>query len=153
MLTKEAIIEKYPNGQIEWHIPIEWYTLGKYRKHGVSKQFYRDGKLKIERNYVHGLAVGSEKIYYPDGAIMSELPFDNKGQRDGKYVYYHRDGSTETVDYEAGEPKGKPQRFDRRGREIKKRDAGADKRGEPGPKKIMPGDNVPASVLRRSALQ
>ena len=49
MLTKDAIVEKYPNGQIEWRIPIEWYVVGRYRRHGEAIQYYPTGEVKLRR--------------------------------------------------------------------------------------------------------
>lgn len=136
MLTEKALITKYPNGQVEWRIPIEWIALGVYRFHGSAQQFYVDGALKLVRQYEHGVEEGDEVMYYRDGKVMSVLPFRN-GLKEGTYCFYHPDGNTEEVVYEGGERK----------ETHDKPDPGR----EPGAKKILPGDYVPASASRRSA--
>ena len=150
MLTKDAITTKYANGQTEWNIPIEWHAVGVYRRHGEAIQYYPTGEVKLRRSYVHGVEVGEEKIYYRNGNVMSIIPFKD-GRKDGKHIFNHPDGSREEVEYEAGECKqGSAHKFDKNGKERKDRNEKPDGRGEPGPKKILPGDHVPASVSRRT---
>ena len=159
MLTKDAIVAYYKNGQLEWRIPIEWHVVGAYRFHGEAQQFYPNGARKLVRTYEHGVEVGAEFMYYPDGSPMSVLPFNAKGQKHGEYMFFPKEGGREQVIYENGEAVGSPRKFDKAGAEIMRRVAPAkepeetkdeaDNGGrEPGAKKILPGDHIPASLTR-----
>ena len=150
MLTKEAILEYYPNGQIEWRIPIEWHAFAVYRFHGEAIQYYMSsdgslGPVKIKRNYQHGVEVGEEVIYYPDGKVMSTLQFRD-GRKEGAYIFNHQDGSREECSYEGGNfVEQSIKRFDKHG---KHKDEKPEPRRETGSKKILPGDNIPSSLTR-----
>lgn len=144
MLTKDAIVEKYPNGQIEWRIPIEWYVVGRYRKHGEAVQYYPTGEVKIRRTYEHGKEIGDEVMFYRDGSVMSRLPLVN-GQKHGTYVFNHPDGSREEADYENGELR-RTRKLDKKGKEKPKKDDQPERDRETGPKKILPGDHVPSAL-------
>lgn len=147
MLTKDAIIEKYPNGQVEWHMPIEWHAWRAYRRHGESIQYYPTGEVKLRRTYEHGKEVGREIIYYRDGSVMSTVTFVD-GRPDGKHTFTHKDGSTEEAKYVSGAlDAGSIKRYDQRGRIINKRQNAQPARN-PGTQTILPGDNVPPALAR-----
>lgn len=148
MLTKDAIVEHYQNGRLEWHIPIEWHAVGAYRFHGDAVQYYPTGEVKLTRTYEHGVEVGEEIIYYRDGDVMSRLSFNKDGKKDGTYVYNHPDGTREEADYDGGEDPIRTRKFDKQGKEKKKKNDQPERGAEPGPKKILPGDHIPPSLLR-----
>ena len=144
MLTKEAIVEHYPNGQLEWRIPIEWHVVGAYRFHGEAVSYYPTGEIKIRKVYEHGLLVGDEVMYYRDGSVMSILPF-KAGRKEGVYSFRHPDGSQEECEYKDGEPvDGSIRKLDQQGKEKKGNAAKREPNLEP--KKILPGDHIPASL-------
>jgi antitoxin component YwqK of YwqJK toxin-antitoxin module len=152
MLTKDAIIERYPNGFIEWYMPIEWHVFGSYRLHGQATQYYPTGEVKLTRTYDHGLETGEEIMYYKDGSVMSRLPFKD-GMKDGLHVFTHPDGSREEVTFEAGELKRETaKKFDKNGKEKVKKNESTDGSGNADSKKILPGDYVPAALARKSVV-
>ena len=147
MLTKDAIVEYYPNGQLEWNIPIEWHVVGVYRRHGEAVQYYPTGEVKIRRTYKHGKEMGDEVMYYRDGSIMSRLTFKN-GKKEGPYVFNHPDGSREEAAYEGGELKeGSIRHFDKDGKEKARKNEILQRDRDTGAKKIMPGDHIPAHII------
>jgi uncharacterized protein len=130
MLTKDAILAYYSNGQIEWKIPIEWHVYGAYRRHGEAFSYYPTGEIKSRRTFEHGAIVGEEMMYYRDGSVMSVVPFKN-GRIDGVHIFRHPNGREERKEYEQG---------------LIKHDAKSERAAEP--KKILPRDHIPASLLR-----
>lgn len=148
MLTKDAIIEKYENGQTEWLIHIEWHVYGHYRPHGEAVQYYPTGEVKIKRTYEHGKEVGEEIQYYRDGSVRSILPFKD-GKKDGKYVFHYSDGQREECEFAGGElVHGSVRRFDKDGKPRGVKENEPNPRTEPEVKKILPGDHIPPSLLR-----
>lgn len=139
MLTKDAIVQYYrhPKGQLEWHIPIEWHEVGRYRFHGEATQYYPTGEIKVRRTYHHGVEIGEEIMYYKDGGVMSVLPFKN-GKKDGTHTFIHPGGKTEQVKYAEGEIE-KPK---------EKGSDAADSGRQPESKKILPRDYIPPALRR-----
>lgn len=56
---------------LEWDIPLD----AQGKRHGQAIQYYRDGKTKLTRTYVHGREQGTETLFYPDGTIYHTLEF------------------------------------------------------------------------------
>lgn len=72
--------------------------------HGVCKEFYDDGKIKLELNYNMGMRDGMQTEFYETGEKYVETPFtDNK--IDGTKYRYKKDG---TVVFEVPYKKGLP---------------------------------------------
>ena len=143
-LTKDAIITHYPNGRLEWHIPVEWHAYARARRHGEATQYYPSGEVKLKRTYEHGVEVGEEIMFYRNGSVMSRLPFKN-GKHEGTHVFNHPDGTSEEAVYENGELKS-TKRLDKNGKEKPRKNDQPDRGPAAGPKKILPGDHVPPSL-------
>ena len=147
MLTKEAIVTHYPNGQLEWRVPIEWHVYGHYRRHGEALQYYPSGEVKLHRTYEHGVEVGTETIYYKNGSVMSTLNFTN-GKKEGVHIFNHPDGSREECSFASGElARSSIKHFDEKGKE-KLRTHEPDSKGPTELKKILPGDHIPSSFVK-----
>jgi len=61
---------------------------------GKAQQFYPNGTLKFEVNFVNGLREGIEKNYFDDGKLLNEIPYIN-GDYNGLYKQYHHNGVIE----------------------------------------------------------
>jgi len=54
---------------------IEWnYKKGK--REGISREYYKSGKLKIEENYKNGQKI-NKKVYHKTGELKSEKDYPN----------------------------------------------------------------------------
>lgn len=69
----------------------------------VKKEFYPDGKLMIEQEFINdSIAEGYYRKYYPSGKIQIELSYRNNVE-DGKETSYYESGNVYSiVNYTAG---------------------------------------------------
>jgi len=58
---------------------------------GLQKDYYEDGKLKMELNYKNGKPEGLGRSYYPNGKVFIEENYKN-GERDGVAKAYDENG-------------------------------------------------------------
>lgn len=91
MLDARGIKEFHKNGQVEWDIPLHGIP-GK--RHGLARNYYDTGAIKIERPYNMGVVEGVEYLYYPDGKIWQEIHYVG-GKKNGPVKMFYRDGSPE----------------------------------------------------------
>lgn len=73
---------------------------------GPVREFYANGKLKLEANYTDGKLNGTYREYFPNGQLKV---FENwvAGRREGASVSYFEDGSVQfQVIYQGGVPAG-----------------------------------------------
>ncbi|MCH1478554.1 MAG: toxin-antitoxin system YwqK family antitoxin, partial [Crocinitomicaceae bacterium] len=77
---KHTIKKHFDTGEIL----EEQYLNGK--KEGISKKWYKNGKLKSEANYKGGKKEGPCKNWYSNGQLKSEFVY-----KDGKYDGIHRE--------------------------------------------------------------
>lgn len=61
-------------------------------KHGLAKQYYRDGTLRLEINYENGLKHGFSKQYYRDGKLYQYTEYEY-GKIEGIRKKYHQNGN------------------------------------------------------------
>ena len=74
---------------------------------GIWKQYFDDGKLKLESFYVKNVRSGTFKTYYPNGMKETSGFFANNLMED-KWQYFDETGALKmTVDYRKGLPKDK----------------------------------------------
>jgi antitoxin component YwqK of YwqJK toxin-antitoxin module len=45
--------------------------------HGVVREWYEDGKPKVETNFVEGKRHGSNQYWFPDGTLMKTQRYEN----------------------------------------------------------------------------
>ena len=60
-------------------------------KNGLSKNFYENGEVEIETNYVNDRKEGETKLYYPGGKICKRLIYKND-LRNGIEEHYYKNG-------------------------------------------------------------
>ncbi|MFC1584285.1 toxin-antitoxin system YwqK family antitoxin [Fibrobacterota bacterium] len=113
----EKIKEKetyYPNKQLKerWNVTLDagkeiknglyesWHDNGKRKyvshylddqKHGVHKEFYKDGTKKRREIYHFGSLMGKQKRWDKEGNIVSEAVYKD-GKKNGKYLQYYKGG-------------------------------------------------------------
>lgn len=74
---------------------------------GSSKTYYKNGKLRVERNYLDGKLHGRFKNYNEDGSLRGEGSFI-KGELEGIFKFKIKDiGTEEFLIYEINFRKGK----------------------------------------------
>ena len=106
----------YPSGktQSEWKYGLSqisvkrFYKSGKLEseetfdkklvRNGLSKSYYKNGRLKREWNFKNGVRNGIQKNYYGDGSISDETETKN-GVQNGYMRIYSRDGRLEKEVY------------------------------------------------------
>lgn len=75
-------------------------------KHGVYKEYFRDGRVEIEGEYANGKQNGTWKKYNKDN-IMYQLKSYKNGKKHGKFESYSFDGTLkETKTYKDGGQEG-----------------------------------------------
>jgi hypothetical protein len=62
------------------------------KKNGVSRNFYEDGKIKIETNFIENSKEGESKLYYPEGGVCQLNVFKND-VLNGVTKYFYKNGS------------------------------------------------------------
>jgi antitoxin component YwqK of YwqJK toxin-antitoxin module len=102
--------EKFVNGKKEG-ISVIYYSSGKksqeleYKndiKHGVWRQFYENGSLKILTAYNNGKRTGNFVVNYPDGKPEWKGKYVND-VKEGKWINYNPDGSVYSeIEFENG---------------------------------------------------
>ncbi len=60
--------------------------------HGPAKQYYSNGQLQIDMNFVDGVAQGPYQAYYPSGQLQVEDSLEN-GSYSSQVKMYHEDGT------------------------------------------------------------
>ena len=60
------------------------------KKNGKGKEYYTDGKLKFDGEYLNGIYNGQVKEYYQDGTLCFEGEYLNGKKWNGKYNEYIR---------------------------------------------------------------
>ncbi len=100
-LTKSILTTYHENGFLK-----EYLEASSHRANGKYKEFYSDGRLKIDGHVIEGIADltdsakqsfvfdGICKVYYPSGNIQAEISYQ-KGKLEGESVYFFDGGTTE----------------------------------------------------------
>lgn len=74
--------------------------------YGVTQEFYENGKLKLEEEYVHGVRNGFYKSYYENGGIKVSGFYMND-KRTGEWKQHYENGQVgEVGNFEEGVFKG-----------------------------------------------
>lgn len=84
----------YPSGEVQDSIA---YTTDSTVENGKWLSFYKNGQLKMERNFKSGKQVGKEIGYLEDGRVLYFIEYHH-GQREGYRVVFHPNGRVSEVD-------------------------------------------------------
>jgi|GEM_PF-6949429 len=81
------------------------------KKKGEWKHFYEDGKLRLLENYSYVYRDGPSREYYQDGTLKAEGEYV-KDKREGVWIFYFSSGKKErVVTYSAGQEHGPAEEF------------------------------------------
>jgi antitoxin component YwqK of YwqJK toxin-antitoxin module len=61
------------------------------------KEFYPNGTVKAEGRYRNGKRVGKWQFYFPTGELEQEGNFNNNGEYNGEWIWYHLNGEQHIV--------------------------------------------------------
>lgn len=73
-------------------------------KHGVARQFYRNGKQQMEINYSNGSREGITRVFYEDGALYRESPYVNDLLTGIQRIYHPNGQVAAEIPHREGEP-------------------------------------------------
>lgn len=82
----------YSTGELK----SEYYLNDNGKKEGGFVEYFKDGTIKEEYNFVDGQAEGTGKGYYPSGNLKIEAHFNNN-LKNGNYKDYYEDGNLKSV--------------------------------------------------------
>ena len=77
----------YDNGNVEYEIQM----LNDSIPHGQTVGYYPNGKLKLKKNYIKGIASGWRYDYFENGCLEDMIHFDN-GFRNGNSFWFYSSG-------------------------------------------------------------
>jgi len=83
----EVLVKKFPDGRVRSEIEVNAFGF----PHGLSREYYPNGKLKAERRYRDGRLEGVSRLFHEDGGIMTEWHY-REGKRDGPARGYYPNG-------------------------------------------------------------
>src|SRR5690606_1336582 len=63
-------------------------------RQGITKMFYKDGKLHAEIHFKDGKKHGLEKSYYKSGEAM-HIGLNHLGKQDSTWVWFYENGAIE----------------------------------------------------------
>lgn len=86
MKDENFLKEFYPNGKLEWVIPLK-----NGKRHGNACRYFESGLVSISRQYADGKIEGEETIYFSDGTVQSQTTYKN-GKKNGSYRTWYRNG-------------------------------------------------------------
>lgn len=101
--TKLVLTSYHENGLLKQYLEGE-----NGRARGIFREFYEDGKLKVEVFVIEGIAEflpeamqkwvfdGTSKAWDPNGALCAEITYE-KGKLKGEAFYYHPNGEMKKV--------------------------------------------------------
>lgn len=88
------------------------------KRQGRWTDFFEDGTVKAEGNYIAGLRSGEWKFYYPSGKLMQEGEYV-RNRPDGPWVSYHANDSVwKKEEFFEGEKDGPYLEFDPHGNKV-----------------------------------
>ncbi len=65
----------------------------KDEKSGLYEAYDELGKLREKAQYTHNIYSGTRTLYFPNGSIEIEEPYENNGQLNGMYKKYFENGT------------------------------------------------------------
>ncbi len=105
-------VNYYKNSKLNTKIPFKDGF-----KHGVAKQYHRNGRLKFEGRFVHGIPVGEHKLHWRDNKHKVEITTYKDGVKH-KFLNHFSDNTKRYIPYDKyGEMVAKDiKNFDKDGR-------------------------------------
>ena len=102
--------------------PIWYTTQYQYgKKNGLQVEFWEDGTIRNEKQYLDDLPIGVEVGYSVNGIKTSEVPYRN-GVKHGMAIENFEDGSPlNRVRWVDGEKEGKELRFQKNGNKLREK--------------------------------
>lgn len=86
------------------------------KRQGLWKEYYEGGELRSQGKYVNSNAVGVWKYYFPNKTIEIIGGYDQKGRKNGDWIWYYANGDTMiSAHYETGELDGEYVEYDEDG--------------------------------------
>ena len=61
-------------------------------KDGYYKEYYKDGKIKVEATYKNGIIEGEYNTFYKTGQLETQVSYRNGGEREGEYKEWYKNG-------------------------------------------------------------
>lgn len=83
----EVVKNHFDNGQLS----AEYKQTMDGKRIGVEKQYYQDGQLQYERNWVNGILDGENKNYHRNGKLYYNEQYSN-GNKAGTWSFYDDEG-------------------------------------------------------------
>jgi antitoxin component YwqK of YwqJK toxin-antitoxin module len=74
-----------------------YYELKNGSQHGVSKNYYFNGNLQRETNWLYGSLHGKEINCYQNGQVESK-GYNKNGNKNGLWIYFNEQGDTIRVE-------------------------------------------------------
>lgn len=106
------IKDYYNNGNLKSDIE---YVNG--RKHGIEKQWFLNSKLAIERHYTKGIKTGIHKGWWENGTQKFEYYFNTKGMYNGIHKEWYTSGQIyRDFNYINGQEVGKQRLYKNNGK-------------------------------------
>lgn len=106
--------EYYTDGSLKQ----EYYSDKNEMRYGTVTEYYLDGKIKWQSNYINDTLEGAYKEYYPNGQL-SILTLLKKGQQDGRLIEYFENGKLkQNSEYKLGKKNGLVQFFYQNGNKF-----------------------------------
>ncbi|WP_367114740.1 toxin-antitoxin system YwqK family antitoxin, partial [Fusobacterium sp.] len=103
----KKILEMKKEVQRENNVTRPKKVVKAYKRNGVEYEYYSDGTVKSEKNYIDGLKDGREIEYYSNGKIKREINYIN-GLKNGKEAQYYPNGIiAKEINYDSGIKNGK----------------------------------------------
>ena len=72
------------------------FNILKGERHGIYKEFYKNGKIKYESNYINGVQSGETKSYYNSGKIYRAFNLSN-GEYEGETKEFYKNGDLKFI--------------------------------------------------------
>ncbi|MFY9307872.1 MAG: hypothetical protein WAQ28_02365 [Bacteroidia bacterium] len=63
------------------------------RQQGIWKEFYPDGKLKSQGEYLNSKRIGEWVFYHPNGKVEQKGVYDKKGKAQGVWKWFYESGN------------------------------------------------------------
>ena len=83
----KKVTVKYPGGRVKSEFSLNVFKNGPPAFHGTYKEWYENGQVWKEGEYVNGRKIGAWKFWAEDGKLLKSGAYVD-GHPDGKFTYY-----------------------------------------------------------------
>lgn len=88
----QEVVQHFASGEVSRrHFEVEG------KKEGMMTEYYRDGKLRSERNFKNDKQTGRAVFYHPSGQVMEVQYFDENAMKQGGDSTFYEDGRLQMV--------------------------------------------------------